>query len=148
VLGQLRIARLGLAAPIVEVGWDGDTMAVPTDPGQLGWFSPSARLDDLAGVSLIAGHVSDSLDRPGPLRLLDHARVGDVVIWQGRGGLSRFRVTSIQRFPRSRGLPAALFHADGPHILRIVTCANRVAGPSGVHYTDNLVVSAVQAPIR
>jgi len=144
VMGQLHIARLRLAAPIVAVGWDGDTMAVPTDPGQLGWFSPSARREDLAGVSLIAGPVSDTSDRPGPLAALEHARVGHLVLWQGSGGISRFRVTSIQRFPRSRGLPAALFHTDGPHILRVVTCATRVVGPSGVHYTDNLVVSAVQ----
>ncbi|MGN6722513.1 MAG: class F sortase [Marmoricola sp.] len=143
-LGRVRIGRLGVDAPVTPVGWDGDTMAVPNDPGALGWFEPSARLDDLAGTSLIAGHVSDASDRPGPLAALVRSRAGDIVEWRGSGGHAiRFRVVSIQRFPRAAGLPASLFRVDGPHVLRLVTCTNRVASASGFHYTDNLVVSAV-----
>lgn len=144
-LGRVRIARLGVDAPVATVGWDGDTMAVPNDPGTLGWFEPSARPDDLAGASLVAGHVSDASDSPGPLAALVRARLGDVVEWRGSAGsVVRFRVISTQRFPRAAGLPASLFRVDGPHTLRLVTCAHRVTGPSGTHYTDNLVVSAVQ----
>lgn len=145
-LGRLRVARLGVDASVPPVGWDGEAMAVPNDPDRLGWFEPSARLDDLAGVSLIAGHVSDASDRPGPLASLVRARLGDVVEWRGsRGGIARFRVVSIQRFLRAAGLPTSLFRVDGPHTLRLVTCSGRVNGPSGIHYTDNLVVSAVAA---
>lgn len=144
-LGRLRLARLGIDAPVVPVGWDGDTMAVPNDPGTLGWFQPSARLDDLAGASLIAGHVSDASDRLGPLGRLIRARRGDVLEWRERARISRFRITAIRQFPRLRGLPASLFRVDGPHTLVLVTCTRRVVGPSGIHYADNLVVTAVPA---
>jgi hypothetical protein len=144
-LGRLQIARLSVDAFVAQVGWDRDTMAVPNDPSVLGWFGPSARLDDLAGTSLVAGHVSDASDRPGPLASLVRARVGDVVVWRPRsGGVARFRVVAIQRFPRTTGIPPSLFRVDGPHMLRLVTCTNRKAGPTGIHYTDNIVVSAVR----
>lgn len=143
-LGRLRLGRLGIDAPVVAVGWDAQTMAVPNDPRTLGWFEPSARLHDLAGSSLIAGHVSDASDRLGPLSALVRVRSGDVVEWRGSEGVIRFRVIGVQRFPRARGLPPSLFRVDGPHVLRLVTCTNRVVGPAGTHYVDNLVVSAVQ----
>lgn len=132
-------------APVVAVGWDRDTMAVPNDPGTLGWFEPSARLDDLAGTTLIAGHVSDASDLPGPLASLVRARVGDVIAWRATSGRPvRFRVTSVQLFPRKTGIPPSLFRVDGPHALRLVTCSNRTVGPAGIHYSDNIVVSAVR----
>jgi len=119
-------------------------MSVPDDPAVLGWFSPSARVDDLAGVSLIAGHVSDSFDRAGPLAGLIKVRVGDTIEWRGLDSkTARFRVTAVERYPRVIGLPTSLFKVDGPHTLRLVTCATRTPGSTGVHYVDNLVVSAV-----
>lgn len=143
-VGRLQLARLGIDAAVVSVGWDRDTMAVPNDPSTLGWFTPSARLDDLAGSSLVAGHVSDAAGRPGALEPLVKARVGDIIAWTSSDGrVRRFRVSTIKRIPRAAGLPASLFRVDGPHVLRLVTCTNRVSGPSGVHYTDNLVVSAL-----
>ena len=144
-VGRLAIARLRIDAAVVPVGWDADTMAVPNDPSTLGWFEPSARLDDLAGTSLIAGHVSDASERPGALASLEKVRAGDVVEWRPRGGgVLRFRVVAIERFPRTDGLPTSLFRVDGPHMLRLVTCTKRVEGPGSAHYADNLVVSAVR----
>lgn len=144
LVGHLSIPRLKIRQPILSVSWDRDAMSVPEDPGVLGWFSPSAHLEDLAGVSLIAGHVSDSHDRPGPLARLVQVRIGDVVEWKGSNAqIARFRVTAIDRYPRARGLPPSLFKVDGPHTLRLVTCATRTAGSLGIHYADNLVVSAV-----
>ena len=142
-LGRLQIARLGIDARVVPVGWDGETMAVPNDPATLGWFAPSARLQDLLGTSLIAGHVSDARDHPGPLASLPDARVGDVITWRAGDHAIAFHVVAIQHFPRAAGLPTSLFEVTGPHMLRLVTCAHRVVSRSGFHYTDNLVVSAV-----
>lgn len=142
--GRLRVDRLGVDAPVIEVGWDGDTMAVPNDPKTLGWLGSSAHLDDQAGTSLIASHVADPRGRSGALAVLAQARVGDTVEWRGSNSSRvRFRVTAIERFPRSAGLPVRLFAADGPHVLRLVTCTHKVRRASGFHYTDNLVVSAV-----
>lgn len=143
-VGRLMLPRLRIAAAVASVGWDRDAMSVPDDPAVLGWFEPSAGLDDLAGVSLIAGHVSDAADRPGPLARLVDARIGDVVAWRGNDGrTTRFRVVTIARYPRASGLPPSLFKVDGPHTLRLVTCATRTAAAGGIHYVDNLVVSAI-----
>lgn len=140
--GQLRLGRLGIAAPVVQVGWDGTAMAVPDDPATLGWLESSAAIGDRAGVSLIAGHVSDRHDRAGPLSRLVEARVGDVIAWRSGSTVVRFAVVSIARYPRAEGLPTSLFRVDGPHVLRLVTCTDRTSGVFGFHYADNLVVSA------
>lgn len=142
--GALRLPRLGIAMPVVRVGWDGTAVAVPDDPAIAGWFGSTAALPDRAGVSLIAAHVADRRDRAGPLARLVGARIGDVVVWSARGIPARFRVVSIGRYPRAAGLPAALFRVDGPHMLLVVTCTDRRSGVLGFHYADNLVVSAQQ----
>jgi hypothetical protein len=130
---------------MVGVGWDGDTLAVPNDPRTVGWFTPSAHREDLIGTSLVAGHVADTDGRPGALAPLVGARVGDVVVWRDALGRAlRFRVVSIRRFPRAGGLPLSLLRPDGPHTLQLVTCTHRIPRGEGFHYTDNLVVSAVQ----
>lgn len=141
-VGELRLDRLRIAAPIVAVGWDGNAMAVPDDPAMFGWFQPSAALADHAGVSLVAAHVSDRQDRAGPSARLVGARVGDVIIWRSGATVARFAVVGIARYSRAAGLPPSLFRVDGPHLLRLVTCTDRSAGVFGFHYADNLVVSA------
>ncbi|MGN6162588.1 MAG: class F sortase [Marmoricola sp.] len=144
-IGRLLLPRLGIDARVVAVGWDRDAMAVPNDPGTLGWFTPSARLEDLAGASLIAGHVADPFDRPGALALLARAQLGDVVVWRGVSGKTvRFTVVTIHRYSRSGGLPATFLPAGGPHLVRLVTCTHRVRRGTSVHYTENLVVTAVR----
>lgn len=142
--GTLRIAGLRLTAPVEEVGVHQGVMAIPGSPAVLGWLRRSARPDDVVGSSVIAGHVSDRQDRPGALAVLGGVRRGDPVTWAGPDGRAyRFAVTSVSRHPRSRRLPSSVFRTDGPHLLRIVTCANRVRMPGGgFHYTDNLVVTA------
>jgi len=143
-IGWLRIERLGIRTPVVPVGWDGDAMAVPNDVRTVGWFTPTAGLDDLAGSTVVAGHVSDQAGSPGAFAPLVAARVGDLVVWRaGHGKPRRFRVLSIRRYPRSAGLPRSLFQTDGAHTIRLVTCAHRVRSATGFHYTDNLVVSAL-----
>lgn len=143
--GSLRIPSLGINAPVDAVGLDGTAMAVPNDPGRIGWLSSTARVSDLAGASVLAGHVSDAHDRPGALNRLGGIRLGAAITWKGPDGRRvRFRVVRIKLFPRNRGLPAAMFSAAVPHELNLVTCAERVGTANGgFHYTANLVVTAV-----
>jgi len=143
--GSLQIPSLRIDAPVDAVGLDGTAMAVPNDPGRIGWLSSTARASDLAGASVLAGHVSDADDRPGALNRLVRIRLGAAIMWRGSDGRRvRFRVVRIKLFPRSRGLPAAMFSAAGRHELNLVTCAARVSTANGgFHYTSNLVVTAV-----
>jgi hypothetical protein len=142
--GTLRIPSLGIWAPVDAVGLDGTAMAVPNDSARVGWLASTAQSGDLIGPSVLAGHVSDQTDRPGALARLDRVKVGAAIIWTDADGqVHRFRVTGLERFPRSAGLPSRLFTTSGPHLLHLVTCADRqqTAG-GGFHYAANLVVTA------
>jgi len=141
--GSLTIERIGLHAPVDPVGLDSGTMALPNDRRHFGWLSTTAVAGDLLGSSLISGHVSNPRDAPGGLWRLKDARVGDLVRWRTPDGATyRYVVRSVQRFARSRGVPARLLRTDGPHLLHLITCITRRSTSSGVTYADNLVVTA------
>ncbi|MCD4527129.1 class F sortase [Nocardioides sp. cx-173] len=142
--GELRIDRIGVRAPVDAVGLDHGTMAIPNSRHRLGWLSATAASGDVLGSSVVSGHVSDRHDRPGALWRLRLAQVGDVVRWTEPGGeVRRFVVRSVRRYDRRRGVPGQVFRVDGPHLLHLVTCANRRdLGGGAFHYADNLVVTA------
>ncbi|WP_341927909.1 class F sortase [Nocardioides psychrotolerans] len=143
--GRLSIPSVGIAAPVDGVGLDRGAMAIPDDERRLGWLATTSSARDLLGASVLSGHVSDRHDRPGALWRLRKVRVGDVVSWTATDGTAhRFVVRRLQRFARTRGLPAELFRTDGPHVLHLVTCTSRRRTSGGFHYADNLVVTAVQ----
>ncbi|MET3962542.1 hypothetical protein ABIE44_002476 [Marmoricola sp. OAE513] len=146
--GVLRIKSLGIRAPVDAVGLDGSAMAVPDDPGRVGWLQSTAQVDDSSGASVLSGHVSDERDVPGALSRLNEVRRGAVITWAPPGGRRyRFEVVDLHTYPRATGVPAELFRVDGRHVLHLVTCARRVStAGGGFHYTANLVVTARAVP--
>ncbi len=141
--GTLRIPSLGILAPVDAVGLDGTTMAIPDDPHRVGWLTTTAGAADLAGSSVLSGHVSDEHDVPGALSRLRDLHPGALVVWTAGGRAHRFVVTALTRYPRTRGVPASVFRTDGAHVLNLVTCTDRVVtAGGGFHYTSNLVVTA------
>lgn len=141
--GRLGIRRVGIDAPVDGVGLDRGAMAIPGDQRRLGWLATTSSAGELVGASVVSGHVSDRRDRPGALWRLKDVRAGDVVTWTVTDGTTRrFVVRRVQRFARSRGLPAGLFRTDGRHVLHLVTCTDRRRTGGGFHYADNLVVTA------
>lgn len=142
--GVLRIPSLRIRTPVDAVDLDHGVMAIPDSPSRIGWLRTTAAVGDRIGASVLSGHVSDRRDRPGALGRLRSVRVGAVISWTGsRGDRHRFVVTAIRRYLRARGVPADLFRVLGPHVLHLVTCADKVrTGGGGFHYTSNLVVSA------
>jgi len=143
--GRLSIPDARISAPVDSVGLDRGAMAIPDDKGRLGWLATTASAGELLGASVVSGHVSDRHDRPGALARLKDVSVGDLVTWTAtEGATHRFVVRRVQRFARTRGLPAEMFRTDGPHVLHLVTCTSRRRTSSGFHYADNLVVTAVE----
>lgn len=142
--GTLRIPSLRIVAPIDAVGLDRGVMAIPNSPARIGWLRTTATATDRIGASVLSGHVSDSRDAPGALSRLRTIRRGAVISWTTpRGSRHTFVVTGTKRYPRTRGVPAQLFGVVGPHVLHLITCADRVTtGGGGFHYTNNLVVTA------
>ncbi|SFI33527.1 class F sortase [Nocardioides psychrotolerans] len=143
--GRLSIPSAGIGAPVDGVGLDRGAMAIPDDRRRLGWLTTTSSAGELLGASVVSGHVSDRHERPGALWRLRKVRIGDVVAWTAADGSAhRFVVRRVQRFARTRGLPAELFRTDGPHVLHLVTCTTRRRTVGGFHYADNLVVTAVE----
>jgi hypothetical protein len=68
--------------------------------------------------------------------------MGDKVRWTVGGRTQVFEVRGVRRYRRAAGVPGELFRTDGPRLLHLITCANRVRRGGGFHYTDNLVVTA------
>lgn len=142
--GQLLIPSIEVSARVAAVKLDGEAMAIPNDIQQVGWLESSARADDLVGVSLLSGHVSDRSDRRGALSRLAEVEPGVQVTWIDRSGVARaYRVISKEKYPRASGMPASVLARDGRHRVAIVTCADRIdLGGGRFRYASNLVVTA------
>lgn len=142
---QVAVPALGMKARIRTVGARRGTMQLPGTIERGGWLNGSAAPGEAVGATVIAGHVSDRRDRPGPFGALRQARKGQLVKVRGADGTVRtYRITSVTTQPRGRGLTGAGVATTGAHRLTLVTCTGRVTYRNGrFHYTKNLVVTAV-----
>ncbi len=136
---RVRLARLGVDAPVSAVGIDtkSGALGIPSDIGRVGWWRDGAAPGDDHGTVLIAGHVDSAKDGAGAFYALKSARRGDVIRLDSR----RYRVTSVRRV-RKQALPSSIYSRTGPARLVLVTCG----GPfDGRHYRDNVIVTASAA---
>lgn len=139
---RLQVPGVGVDAPVHRVGLDGGAMAVPGDVRRVGWLGSSAAPGDPMGSAVFSGHVSSRTGRPGAFGRLRLVERGQRVRWVAGGRTHTYVVTSVRRYSRRAGVPAAVFRTDGPAVLNLVTCAGRVTTDTGFHYTQNLVVTA------
>ncbi|GAB4003521.1 sortase domain-containing protein [Nocardioides ultimimeridianus] len=141
----VRIPGSSSVVPLSPMAFRAATLTPPSvDVG--GWWTGGARLDALAGTTIVAGHVSDDHDRLGPFARLRRTRVGAVVATTWAGITSRWRVVAVRSYDRRR-LPRSLFSQHLARRLVLITCTDEVTGPGGAfHYRRNLVVTAV--PLR
>jgi hypothetical protein len=136
---RVRLARLGVDAPVSAVGIDtkSGALGIPSDIRRVGWWRDGAAPGDDHGTVLIAGHVDSAKDGAGAFYALKSARRGDVIRLDSR----RYRVTSVRRV-RKQALPPSIYSRTGPARLVLVTCG----GPfDGRHYRDNVIVTASAA---
>jgi hypothetical protein len=143
-ISRLRLARLGVDAPVVPVSAPGGVMQIPQDPGVVGWWSSGARPGSPRGNVVIVGHV-DFHGVTGALAALPDTRPGDAVVVAGSTASLRYVVRAIRVYPKATGLPPAIFARDGPQQLVLITCGGPF-DPSTGNYEDNIVAFA--SPIR
>ena len=143
-IDRISIPSIGVNARTSLVGIKRGRMAVPGNVARTGQLAQSAAAGDLIGTTVIAGHVSDEHDRPGAFWKLTKIRKGKIVtVWQG-GKKIKYRVTAVERFSRTKKLPARIFSTTGDHELVLISCANKVrTSGGGFHYNQNVVVTAV-----
>ncbi|MBB3044534.1 DUF7507 domain-containing protein [Nocardioides soli] len=148
-LPRVHARAIRLNAAVLTAGVTRGQMELPGDVGMVSWLRKSAGYGDKIGTTVIGGHVSDRHDRPGALRRLSQARLGQPVDVASLGKVHRFKVVSKASFARTTGIPARYFSTTGPHRLLLVTCTDRVVYPNGhFHYTRYQVVVAKAVPRR
>jgi hypothetical protein len=146
---SLRIAALGLHAPVRPVGVVDGLVEVPGDAQLVGWYRHGASPGG-PGSAVLVGHV-DLDGRRGVFFRLRDLQPGAVVAVGFAGGDARsFRVVARRRYPKGR-LPARLVFAEsGPPYLTLVTCGGDFDAARG-EYEENVVVVAMlvgRAPER
>ncbi len=140
----------GHSSPITpaDVRPDG-TLAVPDDPGQVGWWTGGAQSGERYGGVVLAGHVdSRQYHKKGVLAEMAHVKTGAVITVKGShpGVQQQYRVTRVQQILKARlAAETGAFAQDVSQRLVLITCG----GPfdrKAHHYRDNIVVIA--EPIR
>lgn len=137
---SLRIAALGVAAPVRPVGVAEGLVEVPDDPGVVGWYRHGSS-PGRPGSAVLVGHV-DLDGRPGVFFRLRELEPGALVtVGFARGAGEAFRVVARRSYPKGR-LPARLVFAEsGRAYLTLVTCGGDFDAARG-EYEENVVVVA------
>lgn len=143
---QVRIASLGIDAPIKPVGIDvtQSVLGVPPSIHTVGWWRDGMAPGAKTGTLMIAGHVDSALAGAGAFYRLHEARAGDGVEVRTAGGRTfAYRVVSVRNYLKT-ALPTSVWTRRGPARLVLITCGgpfDRLAG----HYRENVVLTAVPA---
>jgi len=138
----MSIPSIGLAALTLadlRIDYRG-ALQVPTDFGQVGWYTSSAVPGD-PGPAVFAGHV-DTRRGPAVFAQLDRLRPGDLVeVPRSDGGTARYHVDSVEYFAKDTMPSERIYGPSTTPQLRLLTCG----GPfdeGTLSYQDNVVVFA------
>jgi hypothetical protein len=140
---SLRIAALGVDAPIVPRAIDPDTGAfdLPPDAATVAWWEPGPTPGE-QGSAVLAAHV-DYGGRVGVFyELADTAPGERVEIGFNDGTIRSFQVTEVVHYPKSSLPLEEVFRSGGPPVLTLVTCGGEFDRVTR-HYSDNTVLTAV-----
>lgn len=141
---RLIINRLHTDAAVVGVVAVHGVMQIPRDPSVLGWWSGGAAPGARRGHVVVVGHVNFAGER-GALAALPQLRPGDTVMLGTAQHRSHYVVTALRSYPKSSGLPAAIFAKTGAEQLVLITCGGPFDAASG-NYEDNIVAYADPVP--
>jgi LPXTG-site transpeptidase (sortase) family protein len=140
---RIRIPAIGIDARVVRLGLAPDkTMQTPANFTDTGWFAPGPEPGE-RGAAVIAGHV-DSTSGPAVFYRLGELRRGNAIRVTVAGGkVIRFRVTGLERWPKTSFPTRRVFARTRRATLRLVTCGGAFNSATG-HYVDNTIVYAVR----
>jgi sortase A len=141
---QIDIPKIGTHATVIPLGLDVDgSMAAPTDPDTVGWFSAGSGVGSPGNV-LLDGHV----DWGGRLRtfgLLHDLQPGDQVqITDVNGNVLSYNVLWAQLYPTDAAPLDDIFGQTGDEEITLITCGG-VFDHSIHMYLSRWVVRAVRA---
>lgn len=141
---RLKIASIGVDAPIIPVGTEPDgAMAAPKTATDIGWYEKSAKLGSSRRAMLLSGHYG--LDTPEVLRRLSELKVGDRLVVEGaEGDALTFEVAETERKHRTEvDMEKAFRYGGGQEAVSIITCIG-MYNYAEKTYNDRYVVYALR----
>jgi LPXTG-site transpeptidase (sortase) family protein len=138
------IPAIGVSSDLEDLTLTGDgSLSPPEDYRRAGWFTAGTEPGQ-PGPAVIAGHVDSPYGRAVFTRLDELAVGDDVTVERADDSAVRFRVTAIERYPKTEFPTDEVYGpVPGPE-LRLVTC-DGTFNRTTHHYLDNLVVYATLA---
>jgi hypothetical protein len=145
---EIRIARIGVKAKVVNVGLDANgAIEVPSlEHAELaGWYELGPSPGEI-GNAIVVGHVDSYAIGPAVFFRLGALRSGDAIeIRRQDGTVAKFIVDRVGSYPKS-SFPTDLVYGDSDKAgLRLITCG----GPfdeSARSYLNNVIVFATRSP--
>ncbi len=138
---RLIIEKLGIDAPIVDLGLDDKgALEVPKKGGDAGWYVSSPTPGQI-GPSVIAGHY-DWVDGPALFFKLKNLEIGDEIrVNREDGSTAIFKVERTQQYEQDNFPTIEVYGPTSEPVLRLITCAGSYSQKAG-RYSDNYVVYA------
>ncbi|MEV8093325.1 class F sortase [Kitasatospora sp. NPDC085879] len=134
---RIRIPRIGVDAPIVEVDLDANgNLPAPSaaDRRPAGWYRQSAA-PGTAGNAVIDGHV-DGLDGPAVFYSLGALHKGDTIeITRADRSIAEFTADAVEVYPKDAVPADRVFGAADQPQLRLVTCGGAYTKTTGYQGT-------------
>lgn len=139
---HLRIPALGVSAPVVGLGLNGDrTLQVPGDDTRTAWYRASPA-PGAPGPAIVVGHVDSAVNGPAVFYRLAELVPGDLIdVARSDGRTAVFTVTGVREYAKDH-FPTRLVYADTEDAaLRLITCGGGFDRTHG-SYRDDVVVFA------
>jgi hypothetical protein len=113
-------------------------MQIRRDPHTVGWWTGGSVPGDGSGDTVIVGHINYN-GVTGALAVLPDLHTGKIVTVAEPRHDWRYRVVALRTYPKSRGIPAAVFTRDGPaHLVPSSPAAARsTARPATTRTTSS-----------
>lgn len=119
---RLQIEALRVDASVSQIFSSARELLPPADPHVVGWWAGSMLPGSIRGATVLTGHVDTAADGLGALYALDKVRPGMVVRLSGTDGVASYRIASLASYPKTTGLPPALFTTTGTARLVLISC--------------------------
>jgi sortase (surface protein transpeptidase) len=138
---RIVIPAIGVNARVIPLGLNPDqTIQVPTNPTDTGWFRPGPEPGE-QGAAVIVGHVA-TRSGPAVFYRLRNLRVGQVIKIRLRDGSTvRYVARSMIAVLKSRFPTNRVYARTTQPTLRLITCAGKL-NPSTGHHPENYIVFA------
>lgn len=144
---KIKIAKIGIAANIVNLGLNSDqTLEVPKAGSDVGWFDGSPAPGAL-GPAVMVGHL-DTVRGAAVFYNLKQLTAGDMVeVEREDGSTAVFKVDASEKYSQDN-FPTDKVYGPIDHAgIRLITCSGQYSLLKG-RYSDNLVVYGTLVDIK